>query len=80
MINDNEIRKKKLKFNLLTAFLFLAILGASWFCYAMIVESLAQKRYDEFCRTARLLPTTVAYDIEKEVRALRMPEPEDESF
>ena len=80
MINDNEIRKKKLKFNLLTAFLFLAILGASWFCYAMIVKSLAQKRYDEFCRTARLLPTTNERSIREEVRALRMPPPEEESF
>lgn len=80
MINDNEIRKKKLKFNLLTAFLFLAILGASWFCYAMIVKSLAQKNYDEFCRTARLLPTTEASVIAEEVRALRMPPPEDDSF
>lgn len=80
MINDNEFSKKKLKFNLLTAFLFLAILGASWFCYTMIVKSLAQKRYDEFCRTARLLPTTQASAIEKEVRALRMPPPEDDSF
>ena len=80
MINDNEIRKKKLKFNLLTAFLFLAILGASWFCYAMIVESLAQKRYDEFCRTARLLPTTNESSICEEVRALRIPPTEDDSF
>ena len=80
MINDNEFSKKKLKFNLLTAFLFLAILGASWFCYAMIVKSLAQKRYDEFCRTARLLPTTEAHNIKEEVRALRMPSPEDDSF
>lgn len=80
MINDNEIRKKKLKFNLLTAFLFLAILGASWFCYTMIAESIYQKNYDEFCRTARLLPTTNESCISEEVRALRMPEPEDDSF
>ena len=80
MINDNEFSKKKLKFNLLTAFLFLAILGASWFCYAMIVKSLAQKNYDEFCRTARLLPTTEASVIKEEVRALRMPPSEDDSF
>ena len=80
MINDNEIRKKKLKFNLLTAVLFLAILGATWFCYTMIAESIYQKNYDEFCRTARLLPTTNERCISEEVRALRMPPPEDDSF
>lgn len=75
-----SLSKKKLKFNLLTAFLFIVIIAASWFCFLAVQSKYAQDEYDEFCRTARLLPTTNESSISEEVRALRMPPPEDDSF